>query len=256
MAIKHLSKSQISLYMECSLKYKFQYVDELPKPFKASALAFGGSVHSALEWLHKEKLKGVEVSFERFVRIFEADWYGQKIDTDLHFKNGDSWDSLRLKGKEILGLYFNDPIKKVVAAEYPFEVPLINPRTKEKLDIPLNGIIDVIEDGDIIGEFKTSARSMDEASVENNLQLTAYAYAYRFLFNKEAGGLKIINFVKNKTVKRETLKTSRGPEDFERLFNLSRMVLKGIRSQLFYPRYNFMCADCEYVPQCRAWQGH
>ena len=31
MPIKHLSKSQINLYMDCSLKYKFQYVDMLPK---------------------------------------------------------------------------------------------------------------------------------------------------------------------------------------------------------------------------------
>lgn len=255
MAIKHLSKSQITLYQECSLKYKFQYVDELPKPFKASALAFGSAVHAALEWLHKERLKGAEVSLERLVKIFQADWFSQKVDTEITFKNGDNWESLRLKGQEILGLYYNDPIPKVVAAEYPFEIPLVNPRTKERLEVPLNGIIDVIEDGDVIGEFKTSARSMDEATVSNNLQLTAYAYAYSVLFNKEARGLKIINFVKNKTVKKETISTTRGPEDFERLFYLARMVLKGIRSQLFYPRYNFMCADCEYVPQCRAWQG-
>ena len=256
MLIKHLSKSQIFLYTECSLKYKFQYADELPKPFKASALAFGIAVHAALEWLHKEKLKGEEVSYERLVKIFEADWYSQKVDTDLRFKNGDTWETLKLKGKELLSLYFNDPIKKVAAAEYAFEVPLVNPRTKEKLDVPLNGIIDVIEDGDIIGEFKTSARSMDAVSIKNNLQLTAYAYAYQVLFNKEVQGLKIINFVKNKTVKKETLKTTRGADDFERLFYLARMVLKGIRSNLFYPRFNFMCADCEYVPQCRAWQGH
>ena len=51
MPIEHLSKSQISLYMDCSLKYKFQYIDNLPKPFKPAGLAFGTSIHSALEWL-------------------------------------------------------------------------------------------------------------------------------------------------------------------------------------------------------------
>jgi len=116
MVIKHLSKSQIFLYSECSLKYKFQYVDGFPKPFKASALAFGSAVHAALEWLHKKKLRGEEVSYERLVKIFEADWYSQKIDTDLHFKNGDTWEILKLKGKELLSLYFNDPIKKVPVA--------------------------------------------------------------------------------------------------------------------------------------------
>lgn len=256
MLIKHLSKSQIFLYTECSLKYKFQYVDLLPRPFISSGMAFGSTVHAALEWLHKEKLKGEEVSFERFVKIFEADWYSQKIDTDLRFKNGDTWDTLRLKGKEILSLYFNDPIKKVVAAEYPFEVPLINPRTKEELDIPLNGIIDVIEDGDVVGEFKNTAKAIDATALLNNLDLTVYAYAYWMLFSKEVRGLKIINFIKNKTAKKETLESSRGMKDFERLFYLAQKVLEGIRSKLFYPRVNFMCGDCEYVPQCREWQGN
>jgi len=256
MLIKHLSKSQIFLYTECSLKYKFQYVDLLPRPFISSGMAFGSSVHAALEWLHKEKLKGEEVSFERFVKIFEADWYSQKIDTDLRFKNGDTWETLKLKGKEILSLYFNDPIKKVVAAEYAFEVPLINPRTKEELDIPLNGIIDVIEDGDVVGEFKNTAKAIDATALLTNLDLTVYAYAYWMLFSKEVRGLKIINFIKNKTAKKETLESSRGMKDFERLFCLAQKVLQGIRSSLFYPHVNFMCADCEYVPQCREWQGN
>ena len=256
MRIKHLSKSQIFLYTECSLKYKFQYVDGLPRPFISSGMAFGSSIHAALEWLHKEKLQGKKVSFERFVKIFEADWYSQKVDTDSHFKNGDSWDTLKLKGKEILSLYYNDPLKKVVAAEYPFEVPLINPRTEEVLDVPLNGIIDVIEDGDVVGEFKNTARAMDTRTLAGNLDLTVYGYAYWKLFNKEAKGLKLINFIKTKTAKKETLESSRGMKDFERLFCLAKKVLQGIRANLFYPHTSFLCGDCEYAPQCRAWQGN
>lgn len=255
MAIKHLSKSQIFLYSECSLKYKFQYIDVLPKPFMSSGMAFGSSVHAALEWYHKKKIEGAAVTFEKFAKIFEADWYSQKIDTNLQFKNGDTWDTLRLKGKELLSLYFNDPIKKVVATEYAFEVPLINPRTREELDVPLNGIIDVIEDGDVVGEFKNTAKAIDAAALLNNLDLTVYAYAYWMLFSKEVRGLKLINFIKNKTAKKETLESSRGMKDFERLFYLSRKVLQGIRSSLFYPHTSFLCGDCEYAQPCREWQG-
>ena len=124
MPIKHLSKSQINLYLDCSLKYKFQYVDKLPKAFKSSGLAFGTSIHSALEWLHKERLKGHSVSLEKVSKILEADWYGQKADAEIEYKNGESWEMLLLKGKEILNLYLSEPVKKIVAAEYPFEVPV------------------------------------------------------------------------------------------------------------------------------------
>ena len=55
----HLSSSQINLYLLCSLKYKFIYLDKLPKPFKSSGLMFGSAMHSALSWVHKEKINGI-----------------------------------------------------------------------------------------------------------------------------------------------------------------------------------------------------
>ncbi len=73
--IEHLSNSQISLYSQCSLKYKFQYIDEIPKPFKPSGLALGSAVHSALSWLNKQRMNGDNVSLERLYKIFDADWY-------------------------------------------------------------------------------------------------------------------------------------------------------------------------------------
>jgi len=73
----------------------------LPKTFKSSGLAFGSSIHSALEWLHKERLKGNQVSFEKAAKILEASWYAQKADAEIEYKNGESWELLLLKGKEI-----------------------------------------------------------------------------------------------------------------------------------------------------------
>jgi putative RecB family exonuclease len=256
MPIDHLSKSQISLYLDCSLKYKFQYIDELPKPFKSSGLAFGTSIHSALEWLHKQQLQGNPVSIEKLYKIMEADWYSQKVDTRIEYKNGETWENLFLKAKEILNLYLHEPVKKVVAAEYPFEVPLINTETGEMLDVPLQGIMDLIEEEDTIGEFKTAAKAMDIQSLINNLQLTIYAYAYQRLFSKEAKTLKIISFIKNKTPKIEILETTRGQKDYKRLFYLAREVLNGIRSNIFIPRFSYLCSDCEYAAPCREWNGN
>ena len=252
----HLSKSQISLYMECSLKYKFQYVDKLPRPFKSSGLVFGSVIHSSIEWLHKEKMRGNGVSLEKLFKILKADWYSQKLDTDIFYKNGETEDLLLLKGKEILNLYYSDPIKKPVAAEYPFEVPVISQENGERLDIPLKGIIDLIEADDGIVEFKTAAKAMDKQSIANNLQLTIYAYAHQTLFQKKPKTLKIVNFVKNKTPKMEVLETKREQKDFQRLFYLTKKVLKGIRSQIFFPKYSFLCKDCEYAVHCREWQGN
>ena len=52
-AVTHLSASQLTLYLQCSLKYRFHYVDQIEAKFKSSGLAFGGTIHSTLEWLHR-----------------------------------------------------------------------------------------------------------------------------------------------------------------------------------------------------------
>jgi CRISPR/Cas system-associated exonuclease Cas4 (RecB family) len=254
--IEHLSASQINLYIQCSLKYKYQYIDQIPKPFKPSGLAFGSVMHSAIEWLHKERIKGKQVSLERLYKIFETDWFSLRVDTRIQFKDGEDEVKLLLTGKEMLGIYFNSPLNSIKSAEVPFHVPLLNISTGEELTVPLEGIIDLIEKDDVIVEFKTSARSMDPETLNDYLQLTAYSYAYRTLFGRGPKTLKVINFVKAKTPKMVVIETSRENSYYERFFYIAREVLKGINSGLFLPKQSFMCKDCEYEGLCKKWDGN
>jgi len=254
--IEHLSASQINLYIQCSLKYRYQYIDQIPKPFKSSGLAFGSVMHSAIEWFHKERIRKKEVPLERLLKIFETDWFSQRVDTQIQFKDGEDEVKLSLTGKEMLGIYFNSPLNAIKSAEVPFHVPLLNISTGEEMDVSLEGIIDLIEKGDIIVEFKTSARSIDPDSLNDYLQLTAYSYAYRTLFGREPKMLKIINFVKAKTPKMVVIETSREKRDYERFFYIAREVLKGINSGFFLPKQSFMCKDCEYKNLCKKWDGN
>lgn len=253
--MEYLSNSQINLYLQCSLKYRFQYVDLLPKPFKPSGLALGSAIHSALCWLNRERMNGNNVTLEKLCKIFEADWYSQKVETEIRYKDGEDEMKLSVMGKEMLSLYFSRPYKRVMGAEVPFVVPLINPQTGRGAGIDLEGVIDLIEEDDTIVEFKTSAQLIDQKEAENYLQLTIYSYAFEMLTQKRPKALKIVNFVKTKRPKIVVLESGRGERDYLRLFFLAEQVLKGIQSQLFFPRTGFWCKDCEYGEQCREWQG-
>jgi len=254
--IDHLSASQINLYLQCPLKYRFQYVDQIPKPFKPSGLVFGSVIHSALEWFHKERLKGNGVSLEKLFKIFETDWYCQKVETIIRFKESGTETKLLVMGKELLGIYFRSPLNKIKGAEVPFLVPLLNPDNGKELEVPIEGIIDLIEEDDVVVEFKTSSATMDPQSLSDHLQLTVYSYAYKHLFGKEARLLRIINLVKSRTPKMAILETSRGKKDYERLFNLTTEVLRGIKSGHFYPKGSWMCKECEYETNCQRWQSN
>lgn len=255
--MEYLSSSRINLYLQCSLKYKFQYIDGIPKSFRPAGLVFGSAIHSALSWFHKERMNGNRngVTLERLYRIFDADWYAQKLDTDVRYKNGDQEMQLVVLAKEMLDLYFKQPHKDIKGSEVPFTVPLINLSNGRELGINLEGFIDLIEVDDTIVEFKTSAQTMNPDDVNNHLQLTAYAYAYHMLHQKSPKLLKIVDFVKNKKPKVITLETKRCKDDYVRFFHLSSQVLRGIRNQSFFPRQSFMCKDCEYEGECKAWGG-
>jgi putative RecB family exonuclease len=253
--IDHLSASQLNLYLLCSLKYKFQYVDKLPKPFKSSGLVFGSSVHSAISWLQKQRMAGKTVSLEQMLRVFGADWFASGVEAEIHYKPGENETSLQLLGRELLSQYYAMPTNGVKGSEIPFVVPLVNPKNGQGTGINFEGYLDLLESEDTIVEFKTSLRSMDQKDADEHLQLTAYSYAYSQLMGRTAKLLKLITLVKTKKSKIVPLETKRTAADHLRFFHLAAEVLKAIRSGIFFPHSSFMCSDCEYADPCAQWSG-
>ena len=78
-----ISVSQINLYLTCSLKYRFQYIDRLPRLVQSASLVFGSAMHKALEWLHKERRNGRTPPLDEVLRVFEADWHAQLLDAEV-----------------------------------------------------------------------------------------------------------------------------------------------------------------------------
>ena len=245
----------MNLYLHCPLKYKFNYVDRLPKPHKSSGLAFGSSLHSALAWLHKQRMNGHDVPVDRLYKVFTADWYAQKIGANIQYKNGESETKLSITAKELLSLYFVKLSRKPVGVEVPFVLPLVNMTTGETLDVNLEGFIDLIEQDNTVTEFKTSAQTMNGDQINDHLQLTGYGYAYQMLYRRPPSLLKLVDFVKTKRPKIVTLQTDANKLDYQRFFYLAGKILRGIRSGIFFPRKSFMCKDCEYSGPCKAWRG-
>ena len=251
----HLSSSQINVYMLCGLKYRFQYIDELPRLFRSSALVFGSALHSALSWLFKREIAGLEITLEKLYQIFDADWYSQTIDTKIKYKEGEPELTLVNLGKEFLGMILNEPRKKLKGSEVPFSIPLVDPATGEDLGIQLEGFFDLIEADTTIVEFKTSAQTMVQSDIEYHVQLSAYGYAFKILNGKLAKGFRIVDFVKARKPKIVTFETTRNQQDLEGFFYLAKEVLKSIRSSVFYPHPGYWCRDCEYAFLCPLWEG-
>ena len=91
----------------------------------------------------------------------------------------------------------------------------------------------------------------------NSPTTSTYGYAYETFFDKPPKELRRVSLVKTKTPKIETQSTGREAKDYERLFNISKEVLRGIRAGVFIPhRGCFLCSDCEFFQDCQEWTGN
>ena len=64
--------------------------------------------------------------------------------------------------------------------------------------LPLKGYIDLIDDQHYIIDHKTSKRSFPKDAVERDIQLTAYALAYRKLYRQDEKGVRLDAMIRTK----------------------------------------------------------
>jgi len=248
-----VSVSQVQAYLACPLKYRFQYVDRIAAPWRPAALAFGSSIHSAIEWFHRERLAGRSPTIEGVIAIFEADWYAANLGPVV-FGDRESKEALGEKGAELLRLYVAETDGELpTRIEERFEIDLVDPMTGEVLDIRLHGAIDLI-DGDILVDLKTAARTLEEGGLERHLQLSTYALVF-LLREGRIPKLRLDQLLKTKIPRLERQETTRTLEDLAWTARLIAGTARAIANRHFYPNPSWRCTECEYFAHCQGWQG-
>lgn len=243
----HLSVTQLRMYLRCPLQYKFRYVDGLKIP-PTSALCLGRSVHGALEDNYTQKLvTRQDLSITHLTDIFSDNWEQQA--QEILFEEDEKPGKIKDQGIGMLRVYHHEVAPKVypVYVEHGFELPI--PGT----DRTLKGYIDLVDEDGVIVDHKTTKRAMQERTVATDLQLTAYAFAYRGLEGRDEAGLRFDVMVRTKNPKIQQLRATRTQQDIDRFLQLLRQVNRAIETGLFYPNENFMCPSCGYRDMCAKW---
>ena len=250
--MEYVSASRINTYLMCPLKYRFRYIENISPKFKNSGLAFGSAVHSALNWVHEYMLAGEKPGLEDALRIFRADWASQQVET-INYKKGESREGLQKLGEQLISIYYAEyPDLKVRATERPFKVPLEDLTTGESFEVPLFGYFDLVLDDDVLVEIKTAKRDYGVQDLQRNIQLSAYAYAYRRIYGTDPK-LKLTALLKAKTPRISDHAVER-PASGDRWFvHLAASVVNSIQSEAFPPSPGWQCGDCEYSQECSSF---
>ncbi len=245
---KHISVSQIKMFLRCPLQYKFRYIDGLKVP-PTSSLTLGKSIHSALEGNYRQKIESKQdLPMDQVTDIFADSWDSQVGETTFSEdeKPGDTKDD----GVKLVSTYHEkiSPTIQPKLVEHEFNLNFSN------VSYTLKGILDVVDHMGTIIDHKTTKRSMSTEDVESNIQLTCYALAYRSLYGGIENGLRFDVMVRTKVPKLQQIPTTRTEEDIRRFLKVLAFVSKAIQSGLFYPCEDRMtCNWCGYKGICRKW---
>jgi putative RecB family exonuclease len=262
----HVSHSQIFTYLNCSLKYRFMYVEARPQERVSIALPFGSAIHASLERYYRTmKEKGVKEPLSVLLNLFEHHInleLDQTVIPIVFKKETPDRDAVIDMGNAMLEA-FHETVDltgfEILEIERPLSARLYTDGG-QPTDLKLIGVLDLVlkdEAGRIIAvDNKTAAKSYAQATVDDDNQLTCYAYllaANRYVFPTAEVHCRLDVLRKLKTPKLEQYHTIRTADQRRRFAKLASAVLAGIENKLFIPQPSWMCADCAYAAACRAW---
>jgi len=249
----HLSYSQINAYLDCPLRYKFNYVDKIEPAFTSAALAFGSCIHEAVGAFYQSCLENDPLSTGQMHDVYRQIWNSTAKEKTIRFFNGESVEVMDTKAKKMLDVFLQsfDPSVQIIGIEEPFEVDM------GKRMPPLVGWIDAVElaaDGTVsVVDLKTASKRYSDNTVHSNLQLTCYSIGALTLgFNGDTR-LRLDVLLKTASPELVRYETTRTDAHRERFLKLVKHVYQGIKKEVFYPKQDWHCSQCPFTAQCEDW---
>lgn len=166
------SASRIATYQTCPRLYYFQYVEKLEQP-KHILTLMGSALHKSIETFYQQGTQPLSV--------FSKEFYGslRHADTAVGLRGKESPAEVFLLGQSILEKieWTFKPIKIEMGFNIPFpseESPVCNMR----------GFIDMVLEGDILVDHKSSKTKPTKKKLSDNIQFLIYMWAYNKTFGK------------------------------------------------------------------------
>jgi DNA helicase-2/ATP-dependent DNA helicase PcrA len=241
-----LSASDLDLYRQCPLKYKFARVFAIPQEPTINQ-RFGIVIHQVLERFHAEETHAVPgdvdvpaPSLQRLLTLFEAAWRRQGF--------GSSDDELQYRDRAVAALtrYHErhcSSAARPVWLERGFAFAIGPHQLRGRIDR-----VDRLPDGGFeLIDYKTGERKT-AAELADDLQLALYRVAATEAWSVEAERGSYYYVLEDEKVPVPAL-----PDDRERVERSVLEVGEGIQGQDFEPRPSYeLCSWCDYRVICPA----
>jgi hypothetical protein len=251
--LRSVSASRLGTWLQCRLKFKFRYLDGIPKP-PTPALHVGSVIHTVLQQWSLARWRRAPLDDETVIAIFDHAWGVWQEEQKIAWDGEE--DATKVNALVTLQTYLREtPIpqdEKPEAVEVGVEMDL----SSHGLPM-LVGILDLVRAGGRIVDFKTTGKTPSPEMLlhTTETQTTAYALLYREATERRESGIELHHLARLKAPK--IVVTEAGPateRQITRFYHLAESYVRGLEAEDFVPSPGFACAACEFFQECRAWR--
>ena len=235
--MSHLSVSQINMFFRCSQQWVFRYIDGIKMP-PGIAAHVGSGVHKGSELDLITKRDTGEHEPESVVVDAAVSGYEERLNSEgIFLPREDAPNAQKLLGEgkdqcaNLAKTWYQDVAQdlKPMLIEQSITMPV------EGLDVPLMGIVDLLETDHVLRDLKTAKTKMSQANADSSLQPTMYRELVKHHTGKHPTSIFFDVIVKNKTPKVHKIETVRNDSDFDALVLRAQTMLKQVETGLVGP---------------------
>jgi len=172
MTKNEFSASRITTYKTCPRLFYYQYIERIEEP-KHVLTVMGSALHKSIELFYG---KGVNAKATFLREFYNGVSYAE---SKLGLRGKETPSQVALLGESIINAM--DWSLKPIELEKSFSLPFPN---KENPVCTMRGIIDMILDGGIIIDHKSSKTKPSKKKLMENYQFTIYAWAFREMYGR------------------------------------------------------------------------
>ena len=250
----YLSASQINQFTFCPLAYKYLYIDKVKKDEGSIYSAFGTAIHEALALNYEQKIKSrkdlpTQEVIQKFTEALEQEKERLKGQTGFPVRGSDPWGDMILMGENVLSAYMVEkaPAIQPKHVEMKFELEL------KKFPITILGYIDLITEDDVIIDHKTTGKypkkNWNQAKVDDSLQFTLYAAAFRKMFGKKEAGIMASIIPRQHKPEFIDIRSGRSDEQVLHLLEMATTIDEIIEAGIWVPNPT-NCKGCPFNSMC------
>ena len=255
--ITSFRQSSLSTWEDCPERFRRRYIEgEIIPPGLAAHIGTG--VHKAAEVNHRAKIKTGQDEPLSVIQDAARDGYVWAVKTNGAYFSPEDKPSARVQAEagvdetvSLAGLYHAQIAPEIKPALVEKTVEVWVP----KLDLPISGTIDVLDEAGTLIDLKTASKAWPADRAHHSPQATIYYKLVEAGTGKPPEEIRFEVLIKGNKSRRQTLFTDRNEEDFNALVSRLAIVYQMILAGIFPPAKagHWICSPkyCGYWWTCK-----